>query len=84
MRDWYLTRDGANIQHRGVKIDGGRKIRLTPEQAKLHNKNVEQLIKTEPPKTILDCGCPEEHAQWLEEQKQEKSKPETKKVGGSK
>ena len=69
MKNWYLTRDGANIQHRGVKIDGGKKIRLTPDQVKTHNKNVEQVVKTEPPKTILDCGCPEEHAQWLEEQK---------------
>ena len=67
MKEWYLVRDGSDsINHKGKNILPKTKILLTVEQAQLHNKNDRAVVKTEPPKTILDAAFPEEYDQWFQ------------------
>lgn len=56
MKNWYLTREGGNCFHRGVKLTSNKKVLLTEEEAGIHNKHKEFLVKTEAPKDVAECA----------------------------
>ncbi|MDJ0591126.1 MAG: hypothetical protein QNJ72_14210 [Pleurocapsa sp. MO_226.B13] len=76
MKNWYLTREAGNLQHRGLPIPEGKKIMLTEEQAKLHNKAGEKVVLTDAPKEAKEVGVLAEFQEWT------KAKPENKKADG--
>lgn len=40
MKSWYLTRDGiTGSQHRGIELLPNKYVKLTEQQAQIHNKN---------------------------------------------
>ena len=49
MLDWYLTRTGNGLTHRGQKLPEGKKVRLTEDQVKLINRKEEKVAKTDAP-----------------------------------
>lgn len=63
MKNWYLTREGINGTHRGTKLRGNKKVLLSDEQVKLHNKHKEFLVQAEAPKTIDECANPSDFEQ---------------------
>lgn len=67
MKVWYQNRMETSVTHRGKQIGKDQKIWLTPDQAKLHGD--QKVQKCEPPKSILECADPGEHAQWQAEAK---------------
>ena len=61
MKNWYSTRDGANIQHKAHTIANGKHIFLTEAQAKLHG---DAIKKSEAPKNADEAGIKTEFEEW--------------------
>ena len=64
MKTWYQTREAGNLQHRSQVIPEGKKILLTEEQAKLHNKQGEKVAKCDSPTEEKEAGVLAEYQEW--------------------
>ena len=47
--NWYLNREAGRVNHRGQDIPEGKKIYLSQDQAKLHNRSSEKVAKCSAP-----------------------------------
>ena len=74
MKNWYTTREGANLQHKSQPISEGKRIFLTEAQAKLHGDAIDSV---EAPKSADESAIKSEYDEWLKTNPQvSSSKPE--------
>ena len=75
MKNWYTTREGANLQHKSQPIKNGKRIFLTAAQARLHGDTISEA---EAPTMKNEVGVSDEWDEWLNAKgKTSSSNPET-------
>jgi hypothetical protein len=65
-KSWYQVKniENAEMFHRGFLLKPKQLVYLDKEQASLHNRDGENLIEANAPKSILDAAFAEEFNEW--------------------
>lgn len=90
MKTWYLTREGANCIHKGVKLAANKKVLLDSLQAETHNKHKEFLVETSIPSSVEECALASDYddiktdvTPVIEEDNRKKRKDKSRETDGS-